>query len=78
VFGSIVGICQPAGAEVEISRVFDLEKVPTDALAAGAIAKVQRHGILGSGTSLGGSGASGPARPGCGCARASEVDLRAF
>jgi len=54
IVGSMVGVATgaaPAGAEVEIrpEGVYDLAKVPADALAAGAIAKVDpATGIVGA------------------------------
>ena len=54
IVGSIVGVAKgsaSAGAEVEIrpEGVYDLAKVPADALAAGAIAKVDpATGIVGA------------------------------
>jgi len=54
IVGSIVGVAKctaSAGAEVEIrpEGVYDLSKVPADALAAGAIAKVDpATGIVGA------------------------------
>jgi predicted RecA/RadA family phage recombinase len=86
VVGSVVGVAEgsaAAGAEVKIrpEDVYDLPKIPADALAAGAIAKVDAAGAVGlAGTkNIGWVVAAAwavRARRGCGCVQASRDSRR--